>query len=113
MMVRARASPQIHAKLEGDRCGLGSFKALGGALAVAEAAEEAAATARGGVGGDGGGGDGTRLTFATASAGNHGVAVAWGARRVGAEVAVAPAPRPSESERVRGRGDRSGEGVAS
>ena len=58
----------VHAKLEGSRCGLGSFKALGGGLAVDVLADQH-------------GGWDAGLTVTTASAGNHGLAVAWGAQR--------------------------------
>ena len=65
----------IHAKLEGSRCGLSSFKALGGGYAVDVLADQShtsnASTASNGT------------TVTTASAGNHGIAVAWGARRRG------------------------------
>lgn len=58
----------VLAKNEAGRFGLGSFKALGGAFAVAEAlAGRNAATA----------------TVVTASDGNHGLSVAWGAKRLG------------------------------
>lgn len=58
-------------KYEADRFGLGSFKALGGAFAVANALEGLPAdTIR-------------ETTVVTASDGNHGLSVAWGARRHG------------------------------
>ena len=84
----------IHVKDEGRRAGLGSFKALGGAYAVARLALEHA---------------GRRLkrdlafpdlidpdvrsvsaglTFGCATDGNHGRSVAWGASHVGAASAV-------------------------
>lgn len=85
---------QVHLKAEGARMGLASFKALGGAYAVAllvKARAEAAlgrpllpadlvsaevrAVAHG-------------LTVACASAGNHGLAVAAGARVFGAQAVV-------------------------
>jgi len=58
-------------KDEGPRFGLGSFKALGGAYAVQKLVET------GGV-----------ETVATATDGNHGRAVAWGARRFGRRAVV-------------------------
>jgi diaminopropionate ammonia-lyase len=58
----------IRLKDEASRFGLGSFKALGGAYAVARLA--AAHT-------------GERITVTTATDGNHGRAVAWGAQRCG------------------------------
>ncbi|MEM0921756.1 MAG: pyridoxal-phosphate dependent enzyme [Pseudomonadota bacterium] len=54
----------LHVKDERGRMGLGSFKALGAAHAIARAAEEGPL-------------DG--VTFVTASAGNHGISVAAGA----------------------------------
>lgn len=61
----------VRIKDESSRFGLGSFKALGGPYAVVRAA--AAADARG---------DGA-ITVTCATDGNHGRAVAWGARRLG------------------------------
>ncbi len=58
-------------KDEASRFGLGSFKALGGAYAVQRLVE-----------------DGAVETFATATDGNHGRAVAWGARRFGRRAVV-------------------------
>lgn len=84
----------LHAKDEGHRLGLGSFKALGGAYAVARlvleaasaragrrlaeadlAGEEVRATARG-------------MTFACATDGNHGRSVAQGAGQLGARSVI-------------------------
>eukprot|EP00966_Prymnesium_polylepis_P118583 2741697-Prymnesium_polylepis.1 len=62
---------ELWLKDETNRLGVGSFKPLGGAYVVdAKAAEEGTAA------------------FSTASAGNHGVGLAWGCRRVGAECHV-------------------------
>ena len=58
---------ELWVKDEGPRFGLGSFKALGGAYAVASAARTVAAAP----------------TVASATDGNHGRSVAWGARRAG------------------------------
>lgn len=58
-------------KDEGTRFGLGSFKALGGAYAVQRLVET-----------------GDVETVATATDGNHGRAVAWGARRFGRRAVV-------------------------
>lgn len=55
-------------KYEAGRFGLGSFKALGGAFAVANALEGLPAEAV------------RETTVVTASDGNHGLSVAWGAR---------------------------------
>ncbi|KAB7610387.1 pyridoxal-phosphate dependent enzyme [Amylibacter sp. SFDW26] len=75
----------IHIKDERTRMGLGSFKALGGAYSIAKAAvkangglgtvEEMAVALNGHV-------------FVTASAGNHGLSVAAGARVFGARAIV-------------------------
>jgi diaminopropionate ammonia-lyase len=59
-------------KDEGARFGLGSFKALGGAYAVTRLA----------------GSKPHAQTFACATDGNHGRAVAWGARRLGARCII-------------------------
>ncbi len=60
-------------KDESARFGLGSFKALGGAYAVAALARRIEAQ----------GGSPADLTVATATDGNHGRSVAWGAARAG------------------------------
>ncbi len=57
----------LHYKDEGERFGLGSFKALGGAYAVSELARERRSHTE-------------SLTVATATDGNHGLSVAWGAK---------------------------------
>jgi len=60
-------------KDESARFGLGSFKALGGAYAVARLVRDIEAA----------GGSATDLTVTTATDGNHGRSVAWGASRAG------------------------------
>jgi len=60
-------------KDESARFGLGSFKALGGAYAVAALARQIEAD----------GGSTADLTVTTATDGNHGRSVAWGAARAG------------------------------
>ncbi len=88
----------LWAKDETRRMRLGSFKALGGAFAVAEMIAEAAGTtdllgpaARTAAAG---------MTFIAASAGNHGLSVAAGARIFGARaVIVLPAAAPMAFER--------------
>ena len=60
-------------KDESTRFGLGSFKALGGAYAVATLAKEYEKE----------GGDPSELTVATATDGNHGRSVSWGAQLAG------------------------------
>lgn len=93
-LARALGLGALHAKDEGFRLGLGSFKALGGAYAVARLALEEAerrlarplaladldapdvrAVTR-------------TMTFACATDGNHGRSVAQGARLVGAKSAI-------------------------
>ncbi len=60
----------VMCKYEGNRFGIGSFKALGGAYAVSKALAARCAAP-------------SEVTFVTASDGNHGLSVAWGARRFG------------------------------
>ena len=73
-MARACEVDALLLKDESRRFELMSFKALGGAYAVELLARER------------GGGDGLTVTCATD--GNHGRAVAWGARRVGAKAVI-------------------------
>ena len=61
----------LHIKEEGGRFGLGSFKALGGAYAVEKRVAGRA-----------------RETVISATEGNHGRSVAWGARRAGANCVI-------------------------
>ncbi len=63
----------VHVKDERGRMGLGSFKALGAAYVIARDAEA---------------GDAHDRTYVTASAGNHGMSVAAGARAFGAKAVV-------------------------
>mgnify|MGYP001766387770 CR=1 FL=1 len=89
-LAAATGVAAIHLKNEGRRLGLGSFKALGGAYAVAllvlEAAECRLGRPLGFVDLD----DpavravAAEFTFACATDGNHGRSVAWGAARLGA-----------------------------
>lgn len=75
-MARALGVGGVLAKYEAGRFGLGSFKALGGAFAVAQAVcgmtQDAIAEA----------------VMVTASDGNHGLSVAWGARRLGCKATI-------------------------
>ncbi len=71
-LARAAEVASIQVKDESERFGLGSFKALGGAYAVRSLAA-AASTAGAGAAGE-------RPVFVCASAGNHGLSVAAGAR---------------------------------
>ena len=65
-------------KDESPRFGLGSFKALGGAYAVARLARAAEES----------GGSITDVTVTTATDGNHGRSVAWGAARAGCRAKI-------------------------
>ena len=80
-MARRAGVARVYAKDERARMGLGSFKALGAAHAIARAAADA-------VEGD----DWARAlggrVFVTASAGNHGLSVSAGARIFGAKAVV-------------------------
>ena len=62
-------------KDEGERFGLGSFKALGGAYAVSELALNGADEIQ-------------QITVATATDGNHGLSVAWGAKNHGMQAVI-------------------------
>ena len=64
---------EVWIKDERDRMGLGSFKALGAAFAIARAAADGAIHGR---------------TYVTASAGNHGLSVAAGAQVFGARAVI-------------------------
>eukprot|EP00501_MAST-03F_sp_TOSAG23-6_P000385 GSMAST32.ASY1.ANO1.396.1 assembled CDS len=64
----------VHLKDESLRFGVGSFKVLGGALAVEDLASSTKNDAV--------------VTVSTASAGNHGLGVAWGAQRCGAKSVI-------------------------
>ncbi|MDK9697629.1 MAG: diaminopropionate ammonia-lyase [Siculibacillus sp.] len=93
-LAAATGVAAIHLKNEGARLGLGSFKALGGAYAVAllvleeaqrhldrvlsfaDLADPAVRAVAAGT------------TFACATDGNHGRSVAWGAARVGARSVI-------------------------
>lgn len=63
----------LHIKDERGRMGLGSFKALGAAYVIAHAAQQ---------------GDLSDKTYVTASAGNHGMSVAAGAKVFGAKAVI-------------------------
>eukprot|EP00746_Dinoflagellata_sp_MGD_P018711 gnl/MRDRNA2_/MRDRNA2_14338_c0_seq1.p1 gnl/MRDRNA2_/MRDRNA2_14338_c0~~gnl/MRDRNA2_/MRDRNA2_14338_c0_seq1.p1 ORF type:complete len:421 (+),score=85.28 gnl/MRDRNA2_/MRDRNA2_14338_c0_seq1:100-1362(+) len=71
-------------KDESNRCGTNSFKVLGGALAV----EDFALNQTGSLSG---------VKVCTASAGNHGLGVAWGAKRAGIGSVIYLSPAVSES----------------
>ncbi|WP_127112566.1 pyridoxal-phosphate dependent enzyme [Shimia sediminis] len=88
-------------KDERARMNLGSFKALGAAYVIARQAVDAAghAPGRGSLAGH---------TYVTASAGNHGMSVAAGARAFGAEAVIYIAETVPESfaDRLRAQGAR-------
>ncbi|MCR4158024.1 diaminopropionate ammonia-lyase [Kerstersia gyiorum] len=71
-MAAAAGLAAIHCKDEGPRFGLGSFKALGGAYAVALATAQQPG----------------RMTVTCATEGNHGRSVAWGAQRAGVDCVI-------------------------
>ncbi len=81
----------VHIKDERGRMGLGSFKALGAAYVIARDAEEGRARGQ---------------TYVTASAGNHGMSVAAGARAFGAQAVVFIAETVPEAfaERLQSQG---------
>ncbi len=64
----------IHYKDEGGRFGLGSFKALGGAYAVSNLLAENP--------------DPSSVTVTSATDGNHGLSVAWGAKQIGCRCVI-------------------------
>lgn len=80
-LARHAGVAEVFAKDERDRMGLGSFKALGAAHAIARAASEAVVE-----------NDWARAlegrVFVAASAGNHGMSVAAGARVFGARAVI-------------------------
>jgi diaminopropionate ammonia-lyase len=75
-LAKAAGVAQIAYKDEGWRFGLGSFKALGGALAVETTHARMSA------------GGAASPVFASATDGNHGRAVAWGAQRAGCRCVI-------------------------
>lgn len=107
-LARTLGVEQVHLKDERQRMGLGSFKALGAAHAIARLAadrvdvpgapadQDTMATALRGI------------TFACASAGNHGLSVAAGAPVFGADAVVTLSHTVPESfaDRLRDRGAR-------
>lgn len=90
---------EVHIKDECDRMGLGSFKALGAAYVIACEANKARQ-------GDNWGTALADRAFVTASAGNHGMSVAAGARVFGARAVIYLAETVPESfaERLRDKG---------
>lgn len=104
-LARSLGVAELHYKDEGGRFGLGSFKALGGAYAVARVILARAAAA---------GREGTMeallagrladiaagLTVCCATDGNHGRSVAWGAQRFGAACVIFIHATVSEGRRA-------------
>ncbi|NWH07980.1 MAG: pyridoxal-phosphate dependent enzyme [Alphaproteobacteria bacterium] len=101
LIQRAVTGETLWLKDERNRLGLGSFKALGGAYAIARLVAHAAGTT------DNAGPMDPRMreaakaiTFVCASAGNHGLSVAAGARLFGARARVhLPLSAPPEFQR--------------
>ena len=94
-IAREAGIAALHLKDESDRFGLGSFKALGGAYAVAgvlsaELARRGAALSATTADLFAGryAADTRTITVACATDGNHGRSVAWGAQRFGAACAI-------------------------
>ncbi len=81
---------ELYIKDERARMGLGSFKALGAAYAIATDAQK---------------GDVSDATYVTASAGNHGLSVAAGARAFGARAQVVIAETVPEAFAARLRSE--------
>lgn len=90
-LARRCGVAEVWVKDERDRMGLGSFKALGAAYVIAHDAAQ---------------GDVSDVTYVTASAGNHGMSVAAGARAFGARAVVYVAETVPErfAERLRAQG---------
>ncbi|MRG73499.1 diaminopropionate ammonia-lyase [Alphaproteobacteria bacterium HT1-32] len=92
---------ELYVKDESRRMRLGSFKALGGAFAVAQMISDA--TGETDLMSDSARQKASEMTFITASAGNHGLSVAAGARVFGARAVVVLAPTVPEgfADRIR------------
>ncbi|MEO1722213.1 MAG: pyridoxal-phosphate dependent enzyme [Pseudomonadota bacterium] len=102
-IARALGLGALYAKDERGRCGLGSFKALGAAHAIAQAAD-----ARVAAGAADHASALTGTTYVCASAGNHGLSMAAGARLFGAGAVVLLADTVPEAfaDRLRAKGAR-------
>ena len=98
-LARRLGVGEVWVKDESGRFGLGSFKALGGAFGVRRVVEGGMGSrGTGRVGGSGSGRTGggaartggvaARTTVTCASDGNHGRAVAWGARMFGCDAVI-------------------------
>lgn len=107
-LTRARiGGREMWLKDESQRMGLGAFKALGGVYAVARmVSRHLGCDDPAGLVSDASRTRASDLTFVCASAGNHGMAVAAGARLFGARARIHLAATVPESfaERLRGKG---------
>ena len=93
--LAARAGiARLHVKDERNRMGLGSFKALGASFAIAQEAARKDPSADWGTALQG-------RTYVTASAGNHGMSVAAGARVFGARAVIYLAETVPEAFAIR------------
>ncbi|NKB53790.1 MAG: pyridoxal-phosphate dependent enzyme [Rhizobiaceae bacterium] len=101
LAARAKVA-QVWLKLESERMGLGSFKALGAAYAIAKQAASRAASSDADAMSKALQGE----TYICASAGNHGLSVAAGAKLFGANAVVVLADTVPEgfADRLRAKG---------
>lgn len=84
-LAKAAGVASISCKYEGERFDIGSFKALGGAYAALRALKLRLTEAQQGGKASVCAQD---ITICTASDGNHGLSVAWGARRAGSKCVI-------------------------
>ncbi|MFS4583447.1 pyridoxal-phosphate dependent enzyme [Phaeobacter sp. C3_T13_0] len=100
------AGHQVWIKDETHRMGLGAFKAMGGVYAVAELLLHETGLMQADLATDRGRAAAANVTFVCASAGNHGMAVAAGARLFGAKCRIHLAETVPEDfvERLRAKG---------
>lgn len=94
-LARESGVARFWIKDESTRMGLGSFKALGGAYAVGQMIADASGTQD--LLGDQARAVAASMTFVTASAGNHGLSVAAGAKVFGARATIVLGPDVPES----------------
>ena len=87
-MAAALGLGAVHYKDEAERFGLGSFKALGGAYAVLRLLADRLGTTPAELRAGRGREEAAGITVTTATAGNHGRSVAWGARMAGCRCRV-------------------------
>ncbi|UWR74560.1 pyridoxal-phosphate dependent enzyme [Phaeobacter inhibens] len=100
------ANQQVWIKDETNRMGLGAFKAMGGVYAVAELLMRETGLTENDLTSDTGRAAASNVTFVCASAGNHGMAVAAGARLFGAACRIHLADTVPEDfvQRLRAKG---------